>query len=229
MRTLTLAGMLAAATALCAGHANATLTPTLEFTDGPVASVPNTTGNISFGGVTVNGAPIVGSATQKVLQLSGTMNPGIFNPLGITATEFNLLNGTGKASVEAKFTGTLAPLSSLTWSVYLDPHNNPLGTAQLIASDTFSDTSSTLSESFTVPPAPVLASVSGPFSLSEFVTISDPANATETFSSSVVATAVAAPEPVSLAILGSGLLALGLIGPTSRRRSPGLQGSIPSK
>ena len=218
MRTLAMAGVLATATALGAIHANAApLTPTLEFADGLVASVPVTTGSISFGGVTTNGAPVVGNATQQVLQLNGTLTIGLFNP--ISASEFNLTNPTGRSRITASISGVLGPLSTLSWNVYLDPANNPFGTAQLIASGSFTDPSSLLSIGFSAPVAADLASVRGPFSLSEFVSISAPAGTTESFTSSVTATSVAAPEPVSLAILGSGLLALGLITPAWRRRT----------
>lgn len=221
MRTPSLAGMLATTIALGAVHANAApLTPTLEFTAGPVASIPVTTGSISFDGVTAEGAPVVGSATEKVLQLNGTASPaGLFNPLPISTSEFNLSNPTSKSKIAASIRGTLTPLSTLSWSVYLDPANNPFGTGELIASGSFTDPSSLVSVGFFDPVAPVLKSVSGPFSLSEFVSVSaPPSGATDSFTASVTATSVAAPEPVSLAILGSGLLCLGLIAPASRRR-----------
>ncbi|HEY3847456.1 MAG TPA: hypothetical protein VGL95_10115, partial [Acetobacteraceae bacterium] len=73
MRTPSMAGILAAATVLAAAHAGAApLIPTIEFEDGPVASVPTTSGSVSFNGIIVNGAPAIGSATQKVLQLDGS-------------------------------------------------------------------------------------------------------------------------------------------------------------
>jgi hypothetical protein len=220
MRILAMVGVLATATAFGAIHANAVpLAPTLEFTDGLVASVPVTTGSISFGGVTTNGAPVVGSATQQVLQLNGSLTTGFFNPLSISASEFNLSIPGGHAKVAASISGVLGPLSTLSWNVYLDAGNNPFGTAQLIASGSFTDPSSLLSIGFSDPVAAILASVRGPFSLSEFVSISAPAGTMENFTSSVTATSVAAPEPVSLAILGSGLLALGLITPAWRRRT----------
>ena len=73
MRTFPIAGILAAATVLGGSHADAAMTPTLELSDGLVASTPIDTGSISFGGVTVNGAPVVGSGTQQVLQVDGTV------------------------------------------------------------------------------------------------------------------------------------------------------------
>ncbi len=115
MRTLTMAGMLAAATALVSLHANAApLTPTIEFEEGPVASAPVTSGSVSFGGITVTGAPLIGSVTQDVLQVGGSATVGgVFNPLPIRVTEFNLTNPSILAQFTAAITGSLAPLSSL--------------------------------------------------------------------------------------------------------------------
>jgi hypothetical protein len=223
MRTFSIAGFLAAATTLGGIHANATpLPPTLEFSDGPVASVPVTTGNISFGGVTVNGAPVIGSATQQVLQVNGTVTTNLFNPLPISATEFNLSNPTGESLVAASISGTLAPMSSLSWSVYLDPTNNPFGTSQLIASGNFSDPSSVLGLGFVDPAPAVFEAVPGPFSLTELLSISAPTGSALSFTSSVTATSVPASEPASLAVLGSGMLGLGLIAQARRRRSRAL-------
>ena len=112
-----------------------------------------TTRSLSFGGVTVSDAPVVGSARQAVLQVNGTVGLGpVFNPLSISATEFNLvLRGTA-TQVAAKISGTLSPHSTLSWSVYVDTTNNPLGTGRLIASDSFSDPSNLLSVGFFQPP-----------------------------------------------------------------------------
>jgi hypothetical protein len=219
MRKLSMAGILAAATVLTAIHAHAApLIPTLEFEEGPVASIPVTTGSISFGGVVVNGAPVVGSATQKVLQLGGTPTiGGIFNPLNIMATEVNLSDKNKLAKVSAAISGTLAPLSTVSWAVYLDPNNNPDGTADLIASGSFSDPSSIVSLGFFDPVAAVTKQIAGPFSLTDLVTVSKQGGGTVNFNSSVTATFAPVPEPGSLAILGVGLLGLGMLAPMRRQ------------
>jgi hypothetical protein len=106
--------------------------------------------------------------------------------------------------------------------VYLDPTNNPLGTSELIASGNVSDPSSVLGLGFFDPAAAVLEAVPGPFSLTELLTISAPVGSTLSFASSVTATSVPASEPASLAVLGSGMVGLGLIAQARRRRSPAL-------
>ena len=70
------------ALALISGAANA-LAPTLEFQDGGAASVPVTSGSISFEGVTVNGLPVVGSIGAPELQVNGSVTLGAFNPLNV--------------------------------------------------------------------------------------------------------------------------------------------------
>ena len=118
--------------ALFSGGANA-VTPTLQFTAGPVASVPITSGSFSFGGVTVDGVPIVGSIGEPELQVNGLVTlGGLFNPVDVQSTEYNLGGSGGAASFTASISGTLEPLTSLDWSVYYDPANEPFG-----ESDTF--------------------------------------------------------------------------------------------
>jgi len=219
MRAISMAGLLAAATMFTGVDANASpLMPTIEFEDGPVASIPITTGSISFGGVTVSGVPVVGSATQRVLQVNGTVSLGkVFNPLPISATEFNLTLPSAVTRVDAEISGTLSPQSTLSWSVYLDPNNNPLGTGRLITSDSFSDPSALMSAGFSRSIAVAAVTVNGPFSLTELLSFSGPAGATVTFDSSSSATPAHVVEPGSLVLLGTGLLVLGLISPARLR------------
>jgi hypothetical protein len=73
------------ALALISGAANA-LTPTLEVQAGLLASMPITTGSISFGGLTVNGVPVVGSIEAPELQVNGSVALAAFIPLDVDST-----------------------------------------------------------------------------------------------------------------------------------------------
>jgi hypothetical protein len=215
MRTRPSDGILlaSAALALFSGAANA-LTPTLEFTAGPVASVPVTTGSFSFGGVTVNGVPMVGSIEEPELQVNGSVTlGGPFNP--IESTEYNLGGSSGEASFAASISGTIEPQTSLDWSVYYDPANEPFGEARLLTSRDFANPSSLVTLGFFVAPVAASGPIQGPFSLTEVLSIGGPSGEQVSFNSLVVAKV---PEAPTWAMMLLGFAGCGLVLRQAKRR-----------
>ena len=211
-----LAGLLTAATGLLSVHARAALTPTLEFNEGPLATRPVTGGSVSGAGLTATGAPLLGSATQSILQFNGTVTLGVFDPLQISVTEFNLTSLGALYNFAAAINGMLPPSATVSWAAYVDPGNNPFGTADLIASENFINPSPAIALGFT-DNVPGAGTLNGPFSLTEFLTVSTPNDDSFTFNSSVAATSSAVAEPDSLALFGLGLTTLGLLVSPRRR------------
>jgi hypothetical protein len=151
MRAHALAGLLTVATGLLVAQAQASPAPTLEFEEGPLAAAPTTGGLISGAGLTAIGAPLIGSASQSILQFDGTVTLGIFNPLQVIVTEFNLTTLGALSSFVAAVSGQLPASSSVSWSAYVDPTNTPFGTTDLIASQSFTDPSHVRSVRWILP------------------------------------------------------------------------------
>jgi hypothetical protein len=205
------------ALALMNGAANA-LTPTLEVQAGPFASMPTTNGSISLEGLTVNGVPVVGSIEAPELQVNGDVTLAAFIPFNVDSTEYNVGLGSGKASFSASISGTLAPQTSLDWSVYYDPMNTPDGMAMLVASNSLFNPTSSFTLGFLAPLVSISGPVDGPFSLTEVLTISGPSGAEVRFNSSVSATV---PEASTWAMMLMGFAGCGLIFRQARRREIG--------
>jgi hypothetical protein len=203
------------ALALFSGGANA-LTPTLAFKEGPLASLPVTTGSFSFGGVTVNGVPLLGSIEEPELQINGSVTLGpVFNPLDVRSTEYNLGGSGGEASFTASISGTIAPQTSLDWSVYYDPANEPFGEAKLLASHDFANPSSVVTLGFFGPSVAASGPIEGPFSLTEVLSIAGPSGEQVSFDSLIVANV---PEASSWAMTLLGFAGCGLVFRQARRR-----------
>ena len=204
------------------------LPPTMELSEGPEASMPVTTGTVSFGGLTATGAPLLGASDQSVLELGCTIGlGGVFNPLSIDLTEFNLSDGAGRIKFTASIAGTLPVSGSISWAAYYDAGNTPLGTGLLLASTDLADPSSLTSIGFSVPVASAAAlSDGGPFSLSEIITLGGPLGSSFSFNGSITATVTAVPEPSTWAMLLLGFAGVGCAGyrrATRRRATFGAQ------
>ncbi len=200
---------------LFGGGANADV-PSLKIQVGNIGSIPVTTGSVSYGGVTVNGVPVVGSIEEPELQTNGLLAlRSADNPLDILSTEYNLGGGAGEAWFTALISGTLEPQTSLDWSVYYDPSNKPYGEATLLASGQFTNTSAVFTIAFSTPPITMFETIDGPFSLTEVLTIAGPIDRVVSFNSSVVANV---PEPSTWAMTMLGFAGCGLVFRQSKGR-----------
>ena len=115
MRLQFLTAALAISTGFLSTQATAiTLTPELQIQAGPLASLPVAGGSLSVEGLTAEGLPLVGTADQPILELNRFATNSPFDQIELT--EFNLGSWSAVGSLASQISGTLPPLSSVSWS-----------------------------------------------------------------------------------------------------------------
>jgi hypothetical protein len=158
----------------------------------------------------------VGSIEEPELQVNGSVTLGdLFNPLDVRSTEYNLGGSSGEASFAASISGTIGPQTSLGWSVYYDPANEPFGEAKLLASGDFANPTSLVTLGFFVPAVAAAGPIAGPFSLTEVLSIAGPSGEQVSFNSLIVAKV---PEAPTWAMLLLGFAGCGLVLRQAKKR-----------
>jgi hypothetical protein len=210
-----LAATVVVATSLTfASTANATLTisassgaDSLSATDptNTLASVSGGAGAFKVNQINSAGVGAFGGSGELfdlgTLDISNGVSPDVptkggNNQLTISVTETGLTLSSLTATLFGDFTGSITN-ATVTRSIYLDTTNKGLATT-LLGSTTGSGDS---------PYALVVAGLTGPFSLTENITIT----ATGPGAKLSADDNVKVPEPVSLSLLGTGLIGLGMV------------------
>ena len=151
------------------------------------------------------GFPVVGSPSNPILDLTSldiTSAAGGILTAKVTETGFSSTHA-GEIFISS-ITGVFVN-SSATMSTYLDATNAPFGMGTLLSSGLVNNQSD----------AVVVPVVSGPYSLTEVLTITAGPNSLSSIDAGIVDT----PEPGSLSLLGAALLLLGRYLPSHRRVS----------
>lgn len=171
------------------------------------STVTSSTGSVSYVGsfgtwsANIIGGLDTGTASLPAIDLGATDQTSQSAPLTIELTEYDLTQPLGLVDIGGFVSQTPLSLSSTAYSVYASNTNNPFATTYMIGQGTLAG-NSVNPISFGSP-----FDITGPYSITEILTLTPGSSG----GSGSLDASVSVPEPGSLALLGTSLIALGLV------------------